>query len=64
MEFVSVVVGGNDVEEEDVLSFVVQAAQSELHLGEHLPERKTGSSRVVGEGSTVYSRTARVGARS
>ena len=43
MEFISVVVGGNDVEEEDVLSFVVQPAQSELHLGEHLPERKTGS---------------------
>ena len=52
MEFVSVVVGGNDVEEEDVLGFVVQAAQSELHLGEHLPERKTGSSR--GGWSGVY----------
>ena len=47
MEFVSVVVGGNDVQEQDVLSFVVQAAQSELHLGEHLPGRKTGSSGVV-----------------
>ena len=45
MEFISVVVGGNDVEEEDVLSFVVQSAQSELHLREHLPERKRGSSR-------------------
>ena len=40
MEFVSVVVGGNDVQEEDVLSFVVQPAQPELHLGEHLPGRK------------------------
>ena len=61
MEFVSVVVSGNDVQEEDVLSFVVQPAQSELHLGEHLPVRKTGSSK--GGWLGVNTRTATVGVR-
>ena len=61
MEFVSVVVGSNDVEEEDVLSFVVQTAQSELHLREHLPGRNTGSSK--GDWLGIDTRTATVGVR-
>ena len=51
MEFVAVVVGGDDVKEEDVLSFLVQPAQSELHLRKHLPGRERlwlGSSLVTG----------------
>ena len=39
MELVSVVVCSDDVQQEDVLSFGVQARQTELHLREHLPEK-------------------------
>lgn len=54
MEFVAVVVGGDDVKEEDVLSFLVQPAQSELHLRKHLPRtnRRSGSSRGQDYGTT------------
>lgn len=37
MEFVSVVVGGHNVQEQDVFGFGVQAGHSEFHLREHLP---------------------------
>ena len=39
MEFVTIVVRRDDVEQEDVLGLHVQAAESELHLRKHLPER-------------------------
>lgn len=38
MEFVAVVVGGHDVQQQDVLGLQVQPGNAELHLGEHLPE--------------------------
>ena len=37
VELVAEVVGGYDVQQEDVLGLGVQAGQLELHLGEHLP---------------------------
>lgn len=40
MKLVSEVVGGDHVQQEDVLGLVVETAQSELHLGEDLPEKK------------------------
>ena len=57
MEFVAVVVGGDDVKEEDVLSFLVQPAQSELHLRKHLPRtnRRSGSSRGLRDYGTTGS---------
>ena len=44
MELVSVVVGGDDVEQQDVLGLGVQPRQPELHLREHLPETRGGYS--------------------
>ena len=40
VELVAEVVGGHDVEEEDVLGLGVEAGQAELHLGKHLPKEK------------------------
>ena len=40
VELVSVVVGRNHVEQEDVLGLRVQTRQLKLHLGKHLPEKK------------------------
>ena len=40
VELVSVVVGGHDVQEEDVLGLLVQPRELELHLGKHLPAKK------------------------
>ena len=40
VKFITIVIRCNDVQEEDVLSFCIKTAQSELHLGKHLPERK------------------------
>ena len=51
VEFVTVVVRRDDVEQEDVLGLHVQAAESELHLRKHLPGRERlwlGSSLVTG----------------
>ena len=39
VKFITIVICGNDVQEEDVLSFCIKTAQSELHLRKHLPER-------------------------
>ena len=44
MELVSVVVGRDDVEQQDVLGLGVQPGQPELHLREHLPETRGGYS--------------------
>lgn len=38
MELISVVVGGNDVKEEDVLCLGIETGHPELHLRKHLPE--------------------------
>ena len=38
MELITVLVGGHDVQEEDVLGLGVQAGQLKLHLREHLPK--------------------------
>lgn len=40
VEFVTVVVCGDDVQQQDVFGFEVESGHPELHLGEHLP-RKT-----------------------
>ena len=40
VEFVTIVVRRDDVEQEDVLGLHVQAAESELHLRKHLPKNK------------------------
>lgn len=37
MEFVSVVVGGHNVQQQDVFGFGVQAGHTKFHLREHLP---------------------------
>ena len=37
VEFVSVVVGGHNVQQQNVLGFWVETGDSELHLREHLP---------------------------
>ena len=37
MEFVSEVIGGHNVQQQDVLGFGVQTRDSELHLRKHLP---------------------------
>ena len=38
VEFVSVIISGDDVEEEDVFRFVIETRNAELHLREHLPK--------------------------
>ena len=38
VELVAVLVGGHNVEQQDVLGGGVQPRQAELHLGKHLPE--------------------------
>ena len=51
VEFVTIVVRRDDVEQEDVLGLHVQAAESKLHLRKHLPGRERlwlGSSLVTG----------------
>lgn len=47
MEFVSVVVGGDDVEQEDVLGLGVQPRDAKLHLWEHLPKRGENHTVIV-----------------
>lgn len=37
VEFVSVVIGGDDVQQKDILRLGVQTGNSELHLRKHLP---------------------------
>lgn len=43
MEFVSVVVCSDDVQQKDVFRLEVQARYPELHLRKHLPEIRKGS---------------------
>ena len=40
MKFVSEVVGGDDVEQQDVFRLGVQPGEAKLHLGKHLPGKK------------------------
>ena len=50
MELVSVVVSRHDVQEKDVLGFVVEARDTEFHLWEHLPgeeEKKRKNEGVI-----------------
>ena len=57
VEFVTVVVRRDDVEQEDVLGLHVEAAESELHLRKHLPGRGRlwwGSSMLRGAGMGQY----------
>ena len=42
VELVSVVIRGDDVQQEDILGLRVQSGNSELHLREHLPGTDTG----------------------
>jgi hypothetical protein len=37
VEFVSVVVGGHNVQQENVLGFGIESRDAELHLRKHLP---------------------------
>ena len=38
MEFVSEVIGGNHVQQQDVFGFGIQTRNSKFHLRKHLPE--------------------------
>ena len=40
MELVTVLVGGHDVQQQDVLGLCVQTRQLKLHLREHLPNNQ------------------------
>ena len=48
MELVSVVVGRDDVEQQDVLGLGVQPGQPELHLREHLPAQEHCVRNILG----------------
>lgn len=41
MEFVTAVVGGDDVQQQDVLGLGIQPRHAELHLREHLPVNRS-----------------------
>ena len=43
VEFVSVVVGGDDIQQQDVLGFGVETGHTELHLREHLSATTHGN---------------------